>query len=235
MIAIWGLAAEGGDPEAIETPFGAVKFTRGAVGGRKAVFLKRNGDARARVAATVELDAQRVIAVFAALSLRPELSAGAVLTPVDVLDQTRSGPTTFFEGCGLGYVQMTPPFCPQLRATLASGLPADASADAIVAACPARAITLAEARAWSALGADVAAWGLAPEWNLARELERCYAPLLLVGESTQAALPLLERALQTVQPEPECGCSRLNPGAHRALGVERRTWVQSCAALARDD
>jgi 5'-methylthioadenosine phosphorylase len=235
VIAIWGFTPGGGEAESVDTLFGAVEFARGVLGGRQAVFLKRSGDARALVAATVELGAQQVIAVFAAVSLRPELSAGVVLTPVDVLDQTRSGPTTFFEGCGLGYVQMTPPFCPQLRATLASGLPADAPADAIVAACPARAITPAEARAWSALGADVAVWGLAPEWNLARELERCYAPLLVVGESTEPVLPLLENALMSVEHEPRCGCSRLNPGAHRALGDERRAWVRSGAAAHGDD
>ena len=235
MIAIWGLTTEGGDPEAIETPFGAVKFTRGVLGGREAVFPERSGDARARVWASLELGAQRVIALFTALLLRPEKSSGALFAPVDVLDQTRAGPTTFFEGRGIGYVQMTPPFCPQLRAALLQGLPADARVDTIVAACPARHITPAEARAGSALGADAAAWGLAPEWNLARELERCYAPLLVVGESTEPVLPLLENALMSVEHEPRCGCSRLNPGAHRALGDDRRVWVRSGAAAPGHD
>ena len=234
MIAIWGLTTEGGDPEAIETPFGAVKFTRGVLGGREAVFPERSGDARARVWASLELGAQRVIALFTALLLRPEKSSGALFAPVDVLDQTRAGPTTFFEGRGIGYVQMTP-FCPQLRAALLQGLPADARVDTIVAACPARHITPAEARAWSALGADAAAWGLAPEWNLARELERCYAPLLIVGESTEAAFPVLENALMSLEHESKCVCSRLNPGAHRALGDDRRVWVRSGAAAPGHD
>ncbi|HLF02198.1 MAG TPA: hypothetical protein VI547_09505, partial [Anaerolineales bacterium] len=59
--------------------------------------------------------------------------------------------------------------------------------------------------------------------SLARELELCYAALVVVGESLAAAQ--IAPLVAAVPAERSCNCARLNPGAHRELGDDWHRWV----------
>jgi 5'-methylthioadenosine phosphorylase len=221
-IAIWG--ADAPAKNTIDTPFGPASFSVVTMGGREAGLFRRDGDPRARTVAAKELGAERIIGVFNGAALNRLLKPGDCLIPDDLIDQTRGGPTTFFTTRGLGYVQMTPPFCSETRAALVSGARAGRLFDLGTAvACPPRPITPAEAKAWRALGGDVAVWGLAPEWSLARELELCYAALVVVSESLTA--DQIAPFIAALPAERQCNCARLNPGAHRELGDDWRKWL----------
>lgn len=219
-IAVWGLPA--GDGHVRATPFGEVSVQPASIAGRSVGLVGRDSDPRARAVATKALGAQRVIAVFDGEALGAAVSADAMLAPVDLLDQTRGGPTTFFTGRGLGYLPAIPPFCPETRAALLSGRGVVEGGTAV--ACPPRFITPAESRAWRALGGDVAVWGLAPEWSLARELELCYAALVSLGRSTDWLAALAE-LLPALPPARGCECSRLNAAARREVGEDWREWI----------
>ena len=224
-IAIWG--ADAPVSETANTPFGPATFSVATIAGREIGLFGHDGDPRARVYAAKESGATRVIGLFNGLPLNRLLQPGDCLAPDDVIDQTRGGPTTFFVNRGLGYVQMTPPFCPATRSALVGAVSnRDVRAFDLgtAVACPPRSITPAEAKAWRALGGDVAVWGLAPEWSLARELELCYAALVVVGQAP--TLEQLEPAIAALPAERKCNCPNLNPGAHRELGDDWHGWVK---------
>lgn len=222
-IAIFGLSLP--TSAACETPFGVAQAKTNPLAGKDVTCFGRDGDPRARVYAAKEMGATRVIGLFNGLALNRLLKPGDCLVPDDVIDQTRGGPTTFFVNRGLGYVQMTPPFCLETRAVLAGATTNSNSFSLGTAvACPPRSITSAEAKAWRVLGGDVAVWGLAPEWSLARELELCYAALVVVSQSP--TLEQLEPVIAALLAERKCNCPYLNPGAHRELGDDWKKWTR---------
>ena len=162
-IAITGLQLA--DSETKDTPFGPVAVGTASVAGRAVGLFGRESDPRARTYAAKELGATRIIGLFNGVALNRLLRPGDCLVPDDLIDQTRGGPTTFFVNRGLGYVQMTPPFCPATRSALVGAVSNRDARDfnlGTAIACPPRPITPAEAKAWHALGGDVAVWGLAP-------------------------------------------------------------------------
>lgn len=224
-IAIFGL--ETSAAKHTETPFGAVAFSAQRLVDRETGFFNRNSEPRARVYAAKEMGAERIVGVFNGVGLNPLLREGDALAPGDLIDQTRGGPTTFFANRGLGYVQMTPPFCSQTHNAIVGAIcnrDAACSRDGIAIACPPRPITPAEAKAWRALGGDVAVWGLAPEWSLARELELCYAALVVIESVPD--LKLLEPIIAALPRERACNCANLNPAAHGELGDNWRQWIE---------
>ncbi len=225
-IAIFGL--ETSAAKHTETPFGAAPFVNTRIADRKIGLFSRRSDPRARIYAAKEMGAERIVGVFSGVGLNPLLREGDALAPGDLIDQTRGGPTTFFVNRGLGYVQMTPPFCAQTRSAISDHIHASRlTPHATAIACPPRPITPAEAKAWHALGGDVAVWGLAPEWSLARELELCYAALVVIGSAPD--LKLLEPIIAALPRERACNCANLNPAAHRDLGGDWKKWIRASA------
>ena len=223
-IAVFGLSLPAS--AASETPFGVAQAKTISLAGKEVTCFGRDGDPRARVYAAKESGAGRVIGLFNGLALNRLLKPGDCLVPDDVMDQTRGGPTTFFVNRGLGYVQMTPPFCTETHTALTAAIPNSNSNSfslGTAIACPPRPVTPAEAKAWRALGGDVAVWGLAPEWSLARELELCYAALVVVGQAP--TLEQLEPVIAALPAERKCNCPNLNPGAHRELGDDWHEWI----------
>ncbi len=157
-------------------------------------FLSRHGERgyeraapyvnyRANIFAAKELGVERIIAWsgpgIASKGMRP----GDLALPDDLLDFTRSRPSTFFEGRGIGFVRQSPVFCATVRKVLLeawkSGGKAPRLIDGGTYACTEgpRLETPAEVRFLVRAGADMVGMTLCPEAFLARELEICYAPV----------------------------------------------------------
>jgi 5'-methylthioadenosine phosphorylase len=192
--------------EALNTPFGlSSPLTRGALGEEEIVVLARHGAHGYQVAAPFvnyranvwALKAQGVTEIMAWSgpgAIDDTLTIGQYIMPDDVLDETKSRPSTFYAGTGLGVIRQSPVFCPRLSAALASatrGIEPPARVGATYACTEGpRLETPAEIRKCRILGAHVVGMTLCPEVFLARELEICYAAILYVtnyAEGVKAA------------------------------------------------
>lgn len=143
------------------------------------------GDPRAVVVAARDWEARGLVCLVPAVALSRLLRPGDWLVPDDYLDQTRGGPTTFFEQEGRGYVPQVPAFDPDLKSALVQSLngvvgPRYFDAGVLVGYTGPRAPTPAEARAWRLLGGDIAAPLALPLVYLAREQDLPAAVLAFV-------------------------------------------------------
>lgn len=181
----------------VETPYGkSPKLVVGKVGGRRVAFLPRHGEHhsapphkvryRANMWSLKELGVERVIATTAVGSLNSEVKPGEFVLLDQFLDFTKSRPSTFYEGGeeGVVHVDMTEPYCPDLRGTLkktAEGLEIRVHSSGTYACTEGpRFETVAEVQMLSKLGADVVGMTNVPESVLARELEICYSAVSIV-------------------------------------------------------
>jgi 5'-methylthioadenosine phosphorylase len=219
------------------TPFGDAHVQERVLGGRALALIEPGDDPRAGPWAARALGATRLAIVCTGAALNRLLRPLDWLLPDDYVDQTRGGPTTYFTERGLGYVQQSPAFCPELRAALAA-MPERPDArvfdrGTLVAAPAPRPETPAEARWWRGLGGDVAAWGAQPAAALARELELCVAVACYVVRAAGAAddawleAPEVERllaALVAALPAARgCACGEALAAA-RARGALEMDW-----------
>lgn len=191
----------------METPFGssqAVYFVR--IGGRKVLFLSRHGESgysiaapwvnyRANIWALKEYGATSIVSWSGPGAIDESLEIGQFVIPDDIIDETKSRPSSFFEGAGWGFVRQNPVFCPHLRNSLAQvskelGLTYRPSGTYVCTEGP-RLETPAEIRKFKMFGGDLVGMTLVPEVFLARELEICYASICYV---TNYAEGLRERS-----------------------------------------
>ncbi len=159
------------------------------------LFLSRHGESgysvgapfvnyRANVYALKELGVESIIAWSGPGALDDSYKPGELVVPHDVVDETRSRPSTFYAGTGLGFVRMRDVFCPRLRNALGgcthelTGAPAQSGV--YVCTEGPRMETPAEVRKYRAYGGQLIGMTLCPEAFLARELEMCYAALCFV-------------------------------------------------------
>ena len=190
----------------VDTPFGSVTVSVGAIGGREVAFIPRHGERhgtppfrvnyKGNLYALRKLGVVRVLASNAVGAIDPKLEPGTLLVPDDLIDMTKSREYTFYDGeteieidgvviRGVAHVSMTPhTYCPELRRALLKageslGL---AMVDGGVYVCAEgnRFETPAEIRAFRILGGDVVGMTGCPEAALARELAMCYATVNIV-------------------------------------------------------
>lgn len=180
----------------IDTPFGPAnplhRFRKDSI---EYLFLSRHGETgystaasfvnyRANIWALKESGASRIVAWTGPGAISSTLMPGELVIPDDILDMTRSRPSTFFEKRGLGFIRQNPVFCPDIRAALLDHFsrnrfrPNDGGT--YVCTEGPRLETPAEIRAYKALGADMVGMTLAPEAFLAKELEICYTPVCYI-------------------------------------------------------
>ncbi|KXA90139.1 5'-methylthioadenosine phosphorylase, partial [candidate division MSBL1 archaeon SCGC-AAA259A05] len=132
-----------------------------------------------------ELGVKRVFASTAAGSLDPDLEPGEFVLLDQFLDFTKSRPSTFYEGEeGVYHVDMTEPYCPDLRNILLEtagelDIPVRPSGTYVCTEGP-RFETAAEIQMFRQLSADVVGMTNVPESVLARELEMCYSAISVV-------------------------------------------------------
>ena len=190
----------GGVPveETVHTPYGKATLARGRCGGTEVGWLFRHGrdhslpphlvNYRANVWALKTLGVERVIALNAVGSLRPDLPPGNLVLVHQFLDFTRQRASTFYDGreAGAHHVDLTEPYCPFIREVVRAvaeelGLQARALWEGVYVCTEGpRYETPAEVKAFRLLGGDVVGMTGVPEVILAREAGLCYASLAMV-------------------------------------------------------
>lgn len=165
----------------------------GRLGGREVVFLPRHGKGhripphlvnyRANLWALHKLGVKRVFATGICGSTNLRMRPGELAVLSQFIDFTKCRPQTFYEGGkeGVAHVEVTEPYCPELREILiktARKLDLKVHPHAVYACTEGpRFETAAEVKALQMLGSDLVGMTNVPECVLARELEMCYATL----------------------------------------------------------
>jgi 5'-methylthioadenosine phosphorylase len=182
--------------EHVTTPYGDVGLKVGRLEGREVAFMARHGQGhsvpphlvnyRANIMALKQLGVRSILATAAVGSLNLDMEPGHFVFCDQFLDFTKSRAQTFFEGGpeGVVHVDMTEPYCPELRALLGKAAAALKAAVHPVGTYAAtegpRFESPAEIRMLRQLGADLAGMTGVPEVVLAREAEICYATICMV-------------------------------------------------------
>jgi len=145
------------------------------------------------------LGVERVLAYTSVSSLRDDLELGSIIVPDDFIDLIPLRESTFLEGSMHRRIELSPPYCPELRESSIK-----ACRDNSVAAeekgtyiCfrKLRAETAAEARMLARIGGDILGATATLEGVLARELEMCYAIIALVTNMSAG----MERHVSSVE------------------------------------
>ncbi|NDB20265.1 MAG: hypothetical protein EB020_05240, partial [Proteobacteria bacterium] len=176
----------------VATPWGTASVLTGRIGEREAAVVLRYGpkltipshkiNYRANIWALRELGVQRIISQNAIGSVNPVVKPGDIVISHDFLDRTKSRPLSLFDDseCWVR-VDMTEPFCPEVRASLleATASMPDRVLHRGVFACVEgpRFETPAEIRALQREGADIVGTPMVPEVTMAREAEMCFASI----------------------------------------------------------
>jgi len=175
----------------VGTPYGSpsASITVGTVGEHEVAFLPRHGlnhefpahvvPYRANMWALRALGVRRIFAPCAVGSLTPELGPGAIVVPDQLVDRTRGRGDTYFD-TGAIHVSFADPYCPALRA--AAGLPGVIAGGTMVVIEGPRFSTRAESQWFAGQGFTLVNMTGYPEAVLARELEMCYAAIVLVTD-----------------------------------------------------
>jgi 5'-methylthioadenosine phosphorylase len=178
------------------TPYGPVPVIFvGSLDKYEVAFLPRHGvnhdipphkvNYRANLHALKQLGVERIIATNAVGGINSAYKPGDLAIPEDILDMTKSRAVTYFDGAPVTHIDMSQPYCPELRATLiesSKGTKTRTWDKAVLAATEGpRYETPAEIRMLETLGADIVGMTESPETFLARELEMCYSALCFIS------------------------------------------------------
>lgn len=184
--------------EEVQSKYGAPSgpLTRGSLSGREVVFLPRHGAAhtipphkvnyRANIAALKQAGVTDIIAVNAVGGITPEMQAGVIAIPDQLIDYTWAREHTFFDGSGeVVHIDFTQPYCESLRSRLLeagrqAGIDLLAYGTYAVTQGP-RLETPAEINRLERDGCHLVGMTAMPEAALARELELCYAGVSVVA------------------------------------------------------
>src|SRR5919197_1303540 len=182
----------------VDTPYGRPSdpIALGAVGGRRVVFVRRQGrdprypphaiPYRANLWALRSLGVTRVVAPSAVGSLTPEYGPGTLAVPDQLVDRTYGRAQTFYDAGGAVHVSFADPYCPVGRRTALETarsqgwVPVDGGTLVIIEGP--RFSTRAESQWYAAQGWTLVGMTGHPEAVLARELALCYIPVCLVTD-----------------------------------------------------
>lgn len=202
---LYEVGEAGWAPTPVATPFGEVTVYAGTISGREAIFLPRHGrehsllphqvNYRGNIMALKMLHCDRVIAFNAVGALRASLSVGSLCLATQFLDFTRGRPRSLFEPPEYPplHVDMTEPYCQELRAHLAGAaeILGMGPLQEVVYVCTEgpRFETTAEIRMFALLGGDVVGMTGVPEVVFAREAGLCYASICVVTNPAAGVQP----------------------------------------------
>jgi 5'-methylthioadenosine phosphorylase len=157
-------------------------------------FLARHGEKhsiaphkinyRANIEGFKKLGVSKIISFCAVGSLDVKYPPSTILIPENAIDFTHGRVSTYFDDERVFHVDVTNPFCNQLRHLLKQLLQKNnyCFVDGGVYVCVngPRLETAAEIKMFKTLGGDIVGMTLFPEVVLAREAELCYANLSIV-------------------------------------------------------
>ncbi len=179
----------------IPTPFGdpSGPIIVGLMGRTPVAFVPRHGighrlsptevPARANIYALKTLGVQRIVSISAVGSLAFDVRPKDVVIPDQIIDRTKSRPSTFFGDGIAAHVGFADPFCPDLSSHALGAARATLHPDSVhqggtyVAIEGPQFSTRAESRLYRSWGANIIGMTALPEAKLAREAEICYATL----------------------------------------------------------
>jgi 5'-methylthioadenosine phosphorylase len=189
---------ENPDTVLVETPYGAptAPVSVGIVAGRRVAFLPRHGvghefpphriNYRANLWALRSMGVRQVLAPCAVGGLRPDVAAGDVVVPDQLVDRTDGRTQTFVE-TGAVHVPFADPYCAQLSKAVAAVDDSVLLGGTMVVVEGPRFSTRAESRHFAAQGWSLVNMTGHPEAVLARELCMCYAAVALVTDMDAGA------------------------------------------------
>ena len=182
----------------VDTPYGppSSDIIVGKFGDEQVAFLLRHGPGhrlspsevpvRANVYAMRLLGVQRIVSISAVGSLKKHMHPLDAVVPDQLIDRTKSRPSSFFEDGIVAHVGMADPYCPDLTAKLADSAegetPTVHRGGAMVVIEGPQFSTRAESELYRSWGASIIGMTALPEARLAREAEVCYATLALVTD-----------------------------------------------------
>ncbi len=230
-----------GEATVVGTPYGVspdIYFSE--LDGVVVAFLARHGvnhavpphsiNYRANITALKNLGVERIIALNAVGSLKTQIRPSDLVLVHDFIDFTKARSSTFFEGTPVIHVDMTEPYCPQLRRIVSESARNQSvnlfQQGVYVCTEGPRFESAAEIRLFQQVGADVVGMTGLPEVVLAREAEMCYCSICIVTnfaagmqnklsskevyDSIAAAQgqlrQLLDEALKKIPEARECAC-----------------------------
>ena len=181
----------------MDTFYGTIHYWKGTYKDRELVFLPRHGrthsipphliNYRANILGLKRLGVTAILSTTAVGSLNRDDNPGDFVLPDQFLDFTKCRHTSFFDGGenGVVHVDMTEPYCPNLRRTVAAAAQALGGytlhdKGTYVCTEGPRFETPAEIRMYEKLGGDLVGMTNVPEVCLAREAEICYATISMV-------------------------------------------------------
>ena len=180
----------------IGTPYGIPPpLFIGELGNKIVFFLPRHGvehsvpphkiNYRANIYGLYTLGVERIIAINAVGAINPSFKPGDLVVPHDFVDFTKMRSTTFYDQAPVTHIDVSQPYCPEIRESLikaseAVGVNMWGSAVLVCTEGP-RFETPAEIEMFKRLGFDIVGMTGVPEAILARELGICYAALCFVS------------------------------------------------------
>ena len=226
-----------------DTPYGAAPpISIGMTGNEEVAFLPRHGpkhdlpphkvNYQANLYALKHIGVERIIATNAVGGINSEYSPGDLAIPEDILDMTKCRRSTFFDSAPVTHIDLSQPYCPELRKVLIDSsreTEAKTWTNAILVSTEGpRYETPAEIRMFGLLGGDIVGMTGAPEAFLARELQMCYSALCFISNraagkqeklsATEVVhvgkkmipqiLAILQRTIENTPIARKCGCSR---------------------------
>jgi 5'-methylthioadenosine phosphorylase len=234
---------ENGVETRVGTPFGpSPTIIVGKIEDRIVAFLPRHGmkhevpphrvNYRANVWSLKELGVERIIATNAVGAINKRFKPGDFVIPHDLVDFTKARAQTYYDEAPVTHIDVTEPYCPELRSILIKSSRGSAGRTwtKAVLACTEgpRYETPAEIKMLKIVGCDIVGMTGFPEAFLARELEICYATICFVSNMAagiqrrltaeeviqigKKVLPTLrltiKNAVRDLPSERRCACSR---------------------------
>jgi 5'-methylthioadenosine phosphorylase len=226
----------------LETPYGvAPPLYIGRISGKNTVFLPRHGSDhsvpphkiayRANIHALHEVGVERILATNAVGAINFDFEPNDIVVPHDFIDFTRLRPATFYDKAPVTHIDVSQPYCPEIRKLLIEtaeelGFHVWDKAVLVCTEGP-RYETPAEIKMFRRLGCDAVGMTGVLEAVLARELEMCYASIcyvsnvaagmqkrltaLEVAKASKIVLPKMEQILiktiKALPAERKCPCA----------------------------
>ena len=178
------------------TPYGVVPPLHiGKISGKHVIFLPRHGlnhslpphkiNYRANIYALYKAGVERILATNAVGAINLNFKPGDIVVPHDFVDFTKLRPATFYEEAPVTHIDVSQPYCPEIRKLLiktVEKLEFHVWKQAVLVCTEGpRYETPAEIKMFRLLGCDVIGMTGIPEAVLARELEMCYSSICYVS------------------------------------------------------